>query len=573
MGHSMGGVIGRFLLTYMETENYAAGDFSPLQQGLIDPQSLTYLAGLALDEMTFEGIGNQNRNEDLVGQMHKTRTLITLDSPHQGANIPLSLQHAYKKLVHILPISSIATSAFNIMLDSKAAKQLLIYHIDTSPTAHLPSPLGAAFNVYQEHPFRTSFMAQLANLGNYPQYCKLVAMSSADMGGSNQTNLDESALRVANDDIIDFEVDFETRILWTRRTILSLRFNMRTNPSGTGLVFHASEGRYVNTLDVYLFGIDIQSTYVPMFQDNQYAVDVKPYCTRTAGYYQAQDNKNFMGSWALNQFDLTGFPLTNLASWNTSLNNGCFDVAGHVGGNGFASLNLNMNICSDGLHFGFVPLQSALDYGNGSSLPLNHDILNENINDKLSRTPFDLMIGYTDEKNHSHSDEYYDPLIFNATGDTATNCGNADPSGQNNWRYAYYDADQQYALNSQGVCEVKRSLLCLEIGDEQMYLENWTLNRNATFQTQYDLLVNERNPYYEYPSQLISDPDYFGIYSKETPFVINPNGYAIFITNPPASPSGIGFEYDNNFSGAWNFDPQFMTICVEDYAEGKWNSY
>jgi hypothetical protein len=159
-------------------------------------------------------------------------------------------------------------------------------------------------------------------------------------------------------------------------------------------------------------------------------------------------------------------------------------------------------------------------------------------------------------------------LIYNVTGQAAPNCLTEeininDPSIAKNYSYAYYDAD--LVTN----CEVKRSLMCLEIGDEQMYLENWTLNRNATFQTQYDLLVNERNPYYYYPSQPITDPEYFGIYSKEAPFLINSQGYALFKTDPANSPSGAGFVYNNNFSGAWDFDPQFMAICVEDYAAGK----
>lgn len=353
-------------------------------------------------------------------------------------------------------------------------------------------------------------------------------------------------------------------MLWIPKSIGVIKFNLQTNPAGVGRVFYASAGVNKYSLNVFWFGIGFQATYEPVFEDSQFAVDAEPFCTRAAGYYQPTEDQNFMSSLPENQWNLSGFYLFNLASWNTSVNNGCFALSSHVGWNGFASVNTDLTLCSDGLHFGFVPLQSALDYGNGLNLPLNHDIQNEGINTKLSRTPFDLIIGYTDGKNSDHSKDYYDPLIYNVTGQAAPNCGSADPTGDNNWRYAYYDADLQDS------CEVKRSLMCLEIGDEQMYLENWTLNRDATFQTQYDLLVNERNPYYEYPSTS-SNPllNLTGIYSKEAPFIIASNGSAVFKTDATNSPSNTGFVYNNNFSGPWSFIDEEMEICTNDYAEGK----
>jgi hypothetical protein len=568
IGHSMGGVIGRYLLTYMETEEYREGDFSPLSQGLTDPQSITYLLGLKRKyNISFEEIGSLNRNEELVGQMHNVRTLITLDSPHQGASIPVALQHSYKKLINILPVNSYITNAFNIMLDSKAAKQLLTYHIDASPGASDPNANGAYY-VYQTHPNRTTFMSQLLEMGNYPQFCKIVAYSSADMGGSNQDNFYNGNPRIANDDIVNFELDLKARILWIPRSIGVIKFNLQTNPDGNGRVFYASAGVNTYSLNVYWFGIGVQTTYVPTFEDSQFAVDSKPYCTRSAGYYLPGENKDITGFFPQSNWNLSGYYLFNLASWNTTVSNGCFELSSHVGWNGFASVNTDLSFCSEGLHFGFVPLQSALDYGNGLNLPLNHDIQNENINTKLDRTPFDLIIGYTDGNNHDHSKDYYDPLIYNVTGQPAPNClaeenNINDPEIAKNYSYAYYNADIE------GECEVKRSLMCLEIGDEQMYLENWTLNRDATFQTQYDLLVNERNPYYRYQSQNPVQTGYDGIYSKEAPFIITSTGSALYRTDATNSPSGIGFEYNNNFSGPWDFLDEEMDICTNDYAQGK----
>ena len=51
-----------------------------------------------------------------------------------------------------------------------------------------------------------------------------------------------------------------------------------------------------------------------------------------------------------------------------------------------------------------------------------------------------------------------------------------------------------------------------------------------------------------------------------------PSSNTIF-TNPAASPSGQGFVYNNSISGYWDFDEQFMNVCVEDYAQGKSYSF
>lgn len=68
--------------------------------------------------------------------MHNTRLFISLDGPHQGANVPLSLQLAYRHAMNIFGkyIGSglkLVSQAFNLFLDGQAAQQLLIYHLDT----------------------------------------------------------------------------------------------------------------------------------------------------------------------------------------------------------------------------------------------------------------------------------------------------------------------------------------------------------------------------------------------------------------------------------------------------------
>jgi hypothetical protein len=546
IGHSMGGVIGRFLLTYMESEAYQNGDFSPLMTELDDPQNWLYLLNLELNGMSFSEIGKMNRNDEMVGQMHNIRTFITLDSPHQGASIPLGMQQLYRKAFLLLPVSAtLASNALNFMLDSKAAKQLLIEHIDATPLAILPNS-----NIhYSSHPKRLAFMNQLEEMGDYPKFCKKIAYTSADMGGSNlRTHWDDDILRWANDPIANIDVTLRARVLFVTRDIADIKLRINTNPNGSGEIFHASLSKCFYTPQIYWFGISMNQQCFTLLSTTDYAINTKAYNTSASGYYDVGINLTPAGG----------------GSQCISQNNNIFNL--FVIGSSATS-----TICSNGTYFGFVPLQSALDYGKDLNLPLNHNIQAENINTKLSRTPFDVIIGYTDGHNHNHSNEYYDPLIYNLTGQPAGSCQYiedmiGDPYLATNYKYAYHDA------NLQGECEMKRSLLCLEIGDEEMYLENLPLNRTAQFSAQYNMFVNERNPYYEYPSSSNNAAaQYNGLYSKQAPFQVVSNGWAHFLYNENSPSSNGGFVYNNdvNESGLWSEESREMKICVNDYAQGK----
>lgn len=79
-------------------------------------------------------------------QMHNTRLLITLDSPFEGAHIPMSIQKFSEYVathftgagnVPFLPIANkLLMQGFNMLNDGYAAKQLMMYHVSTqSPVA------------------------------------------------------------------------------------------------------------------------------------------------------------------------------------------------------------------------------------------------------------------------------------------------------------------------------------------------------------------------------------------------------------------------------------------------------
>jgi len=122
-GASMGGLVSRYALAYMET------------QALPDP----------------------------------VRTFISLDAPHLGADIPLGIQYWVKFFS-----GQSADAAYLLSrLDRPAARQMLVYHYSDPPGA-APDPL------------RATFTADLAAIGDWPSQPRLVAIANGSNNGSGQ---------------------------------------------------------------------------------------------------------------------------------------------------------------------------------------------------------------------------------------------------------------------------------------------------------------------------------------------------------------------------------------------------
>ena len=133
IGPSMGGIISRFALNYMEANT-------------IDPD---------------------------------TRLYISFDSPHLGANVPIGLQHQLNYLANndLNPVVEVQP-LIDSFLNSPAARQLLVDHfephllggslVDFDPTLTLPTP----------HPFRTTFETNINSFtpNGFPQNVRNVAI-------------------------------------------------------------------------------------------------------------------------------------------------------------------------------------------------------------------------------------------------------------------------------------------------------------------------------------------------------------------------------------------------------------
>lgn len=106
---------------------------------------------------------------------HETRLYISFDSPHKGANIPISLQYLINYLAQEIGDAQ-AVALVDEVLNSPAAKEMLYDHLlghllAGSPTEQDPTkllPAGAP-------DFRDAFQAELDALG-FPQNVRNVAM-------------------------------------------------------------------------------------------------------------------------------------------------------------------------------------------------------------------------------------------------------------------------------------------------------------------------------------------------------------------------------------------------------------
>jgi len=116
------------------------------------------------------------RSMEVAGKDHQTWKFISVDAPHKGANVPVSVQAAVRQLeeldlkVFFVKILSAADVSSNLkgainLLNSKAAKQMLIYQVTKDMT-------------YDNSEY-TAFMQEYDNLG-FPQQCQNIAIADGN---------------------------------------------------------------------------------------------------------------------------------------------------------------------------------------------------------------------------------------------------------------------------------------------------------------------------------------------------------------------------------------------------------
>lgn len=112
---------------------------------------------------------------------HNTKTLITFDTPHKGANVPLGLQHMIDfwrtSLSFTLPFSKLISIVDDFIRDKIISTNLNIF---------APAAKQMALYYFQSNNIRANFITDLTNVGNYPKNLRKVAVANGSGIGSNQ---------------------------------------------------------------------------------------------------------------------------------------------------------------------------------------------------------------------------------------------------------------------------------------------------------------------------------------------------------------------------------------------------
>ena len=156
------------------------------------------------------------RKMELAGKDHKTWKYISMDSPHRGANIPVGIQAAARDLgsqrlsLSFIPILKTTWFFKDLkeameVLDSKAAKQMLIYYTNQIYFDHVSMLPSLA---YYDNSVHNEFMQEYHDLG-LPTKCQNVAISNGKLNGET--------LFPAGSKMLDFKETFSLK--WWQETL------------------------------------------------------------------------------------------------------------------------------------------------------------------------------------------------------------------------------------------------------------------------------------------------------------------------------------------------------------------
>jgi hypothetical protein len=136
-----------------------------------------------------------------AGQNHETRLWFSFDAPHNGANVPLGLQHQLNYLAFGLGSNNVTTiqPLVNGFLKSAAARQLLVDHFES----HLQNGSVVDFDptklTPEAHPFRTTFETHINSLTStgFPENTRNVSMINGSGIGNSYFAMGNSGTTVS----------------------------------------------------------------------------------------------------------------------------------------------------------------------------------------------------------------------------------------------------------------------------------------------------------------------------------------------------------------------------------------
>tara|TARA_Y100000588_G_scaffold218790_1_gene232723 strand:+ start:4746 stop:6515 length:1770 start_codon:yes stop_codon:yes gene_type:complete len=130
-----------------------------------------------------------------------TRLYMSFDSPHHGANVPIGLQHQLNFLAYngTQPIAEVQP-LIDSFLKSPAARQLLVDHFEAHLQSGSPVNFDPSITLPQPHPFRTQFESNINsfNTSGFPENTRNVAIINGSGIGSSYFAMGNSGPTVTN---------------------------------------------------------------------------------------------------------------------------------------------------------------------------------------------------------------------------------------------------------------------------------------------------------------------------------------------------------------------------------------
>lgn len=153
---------------YLQRNAFVLVDLLQQVQGIVGPERTVALAGASMGGLVSRyALAYMETN----GLPHAVRTFISFDAPHLGADIPLGIQY----WINFFSTQSADAAVFLAELNRPAARQMLVYHY-TDP----------AGSTGQADPLRGAFATDLAAVGNWPSQPRLVAIANGSDDGTGQ---------------------------------------------------------------------------------------------------------------------------------------------------------------------------------------------------------------------------------------------------------------------------------------------------------------------------------------------------------------------------------------------------
>ncbi|GAB4155672.1 MAG: hypothetical protein Tsb0033_05320 [Winogradskyella sp.] len=177
------------LVELLDIINTAKASNSPEQNVIIGPSMGGLISRYALNYMEANTLDAD------------TRLYMSFDSPHHGANVPIGLQHQLNFLANngTQPIAEVQP-LIDSFLKSPAARQLLIDHFEAHLQSGSPVNFDPALTLPQAHPFRTQFESNINsfNTSGFPQNTRNVAIINGSGIGSSYFAMGNSGPTVTN---------------------------------------------------------------------------------------------------------------------------------------------------------------------------------------------------------------------------------------------------------------------------------------------------------------------------------------------------------------------------------------